>query len=574
MTATDVVSHRAVAGSGSSAVDEDPISTQVVRHGLDAAADQMLVALRRTAFSPVIYDARDFAGSFYDPQFRLLAQMQSLPVFLGALGYCAEAAVAQVGGAEVLEPGDVLLSNYAYDTGSHQNDVAVIVPGFYEGELICYAVIKSHYMDVGGAWLFATHTDNIWQEGTIYPGVRIYRRGELNEDLWRTMLINTRMPKNFAGDTIAQAGACRIALEAFNRVVDRYGVERFRQAVEFMFDQSEQVTCSVIESIPDGRYVVEAAADNDGISDDLVPFEVAVEVAGSDIIVDVSNAPPQTEGPINCTPPTIVSCARCAIMALAAGGETANEGHFRPIEVRTRPGTMFHCLPSAPMAMYSWPSIHAIDHIHRALADIAPERVPAEPGSDVGAFNAWGTREDGVFWADGSIHAGGQGASLVHGDGGSPLAHISCSGTRGTSWEVWESRTPYLIEKFELATGSGGAGRLRGGPGIGTHYRALRESFGTVLWERTRSRPFGLFGGESARPNQVSVVLPDGSVTDYSKASAVRFPPGTVIRMETGGGGGIGPRVERAPEAVHGYISMEAARRDYPHAFVPEPIET
>ena len=376
MTATDVVSHRAVAGSGSSAVDEDPISTQVVRHGLDAAADQMLVALRRTAFSPVIYDARDFAGSFYDPQFRLLAQMQSLPVFLGALGYCAEAAVARVGGAEVLEPGDVLLSNYAYDTGSHQNDVAVTVPGFYEGELICYAVIKSHYMDVGGAWLFATHTDNIWQEGTIYPGVRIYRRGELNEDLWRTMLINTRMPKNFAGDTIAQAGACRIALEAFNRVVDRYGVERFRQAVEFMFDQSEQVTRSVIESIPDGRYVVEAAADNDGISDDLVPFEVAVEVAGSDIIVDVSNAPPQTEGPINCTPPTIVSCARCAIMALAAGGETANEGHFRPIEVRTRPGTMFHCLPPAPMAMYSWPSIHAIDHIHRALGRRRPGTSP------------------------------------------------------------------------------------------------------------------------------------------------------------------------------------------------------
>lgn len=221
MIAADVVTHRAVAGSATRMADEDPISTQVVRHGLDATADQLLVALRRTALSPVIYDARDFAGAFYDTQFRRLAQMQSLPVFLGALGYCAEAAVAQAGGADVLKPGEVLLSNYAYNTGSHQSDVAVIVPGFFEGELICYAVIKAHYMDVGGAWLFATHTDNIWQEGTIYPGVRIYRRGELNENLWRTTLVNTRTPKNFAGDTIARVGACRIALEAFNRVIDR-----------------------------------------------------------------------------------------------------------------------------------------------------------------------------------------------------------------------------------------------------------------------------------------------------------------------------------------------------------------
>lgn len=114
---------------------------------------------------------------------------------------------------------------------------------------------------------------------------------------------------------------------------------------------------------------------------------------------------------------------------------------------------------------------------------------------------------------------------------------------------MWESRTPLLIEKFELAADSGGAGRLRGGTGIDTHYRALREVYATVLWERTRSRPFGLFGGESARPNQVSVVLPDGSVTEYSKASAVRFPPGTVIRLETGGGG-LGSKGERAPEAV------------------------
>jgi N-methylhydantoinase B len=220
--------------------------------------------------------------------------------------------------------------------------------------------------------------------------------------------------------------------------------------------------------------------------------------------------------------------------------------------------------------MYAWPLISAIDHIHRSLADVMPERIPAQTGCDVGAFLTWGLREDGSFWGDGTNHAGGQGAALSYGDGGGPMMHISCSGTRNNSIEVWEARTPFLAEKVEFAQDSGGAGRFRGGPGLDIHYRALRDLFVTIPWERVKSAPFGLFGGGDARRNRVVIEFPDGTSNSYTKASAVHVPAGSLVRLETGGGGGVGPAAERDPQAVRadiedGYISEDAAGRDYPH---------
>jgi N-methylhydantoinase B len=260
------------------------------------------------------------------------------------------------------------------------------------------------------------------------------------------------------------------------------------------------------------------------------------------------------------------------VKAIAGIGDGANEGHFRPIEIRTRPGSIFHALPPAPVFMFAWPLISAIDHIHRALAGVVPDSIPAQTGCDVGAFLAWGTRTDGSFWGDGTNHAGGQGAALAYGDGGGPMMHISCSGTRNNAVEVWEARTPFLAERVEFAQDSGGAGRFRGGPGLNVHYRALRDLYVTIPWERVKSAPFGLFGGHDARPNLVVIEFPDGTSRSYTKASAVFVPEGALVRLETGGGGGVGDPSERDAQRVHddvaaGYISETAARRDYPHAF-------
>lgn len=573
MATLEIVRHRAGIGSsgGMSSSDADPITTEVIRHGLDAAADQMKLTLRRTAFSPVIYEMTDFAAALYDREVRLLAQAQALPLFLGTLSFCIESAVAKVGGPEALEPGDIIFSTYGYDIGSHPQDATIVVPAFHGGELVGYAAIKAHHMDIGAKEPYCTDTVDIFQEGTIFPSVKLYRAGVLQEDMYRTIVANSRLPQALIGDLHAQVAAAHVGLAGYYALIDRYGIDTVRASVERMMDRGEAVIRHFFESIPDGRYVGHGAMDNNGVSDELVPFEVAVEIHGTDVVIDLTNSPPEQAGPINCPVPSVVSAARIAIMTFAGGNQSANEGHFRPIEIRTRPGTMFHPVPPTPIFMYGWPAMAAVDVIHKALSQAMPEVVPAGNGGDLCGIIYWGKTEDGTFWGDGTDHYVGQGASF-RGDGGAPLMHISCSGIRNTPIEVFESRRPLITDKFEYASDSGGAGQFRGGLGVDIHYRALLDFYVTMPWERMRTPPWGLHGGGDARPNAFRIRYPDGTVKSSFKATGLLIPAGAVLELSTGGGGGLGPPGDRDPEAVRadlkeGYVSEEQARSDYPHAF-------
>ena len=155
----------------------DPVTASIIRHGLDAAADQMLVTLKRTAFSPIIYDVLDGGGALYDRRFRMLSQIQTLPMFTGSLGFCVQAMFEHYATREGLQDGDVIVVNDPYLTGTHQWDVAVIVPGFLDGELVAYAAIKAHQLDVGALAPFVSNSTDLFQEGTIYPGVKLFKAG-------------------------------------------------------------------------------------------------------------------------------------------------------------------------------------------------------------------------------------------------------------------------------------------------------------------------------------------------------------------------------------------------------------
>src|SRR3954470_1870270 len=279
MTATaEPIVYRAGMGSASGAVDADPITTEVIRHGLNSAAEQMKRALVRTAFSPVIYEVLDFAVAIYDRDIRLLAQAPSLPFFMGTMNFCVQATLDAVGGEEGLEPGDIVLYNYPYGTGSHPQDCAVVMPVFLDDEeLIGYTTIKGHWLDIGGKEPYSTDTVDVFQEGTIFPGVKLYRRGVLVNDIYRMAIANSRVPKMVAGDINAEVVSARTGAAAFVRLVERYSVATFEESVERMFDHGEAVVRSYFEQIPDGRYVGQGVMDDNGITSEEVPFEVAVE---------------------------------------------------------------------------------------------------------------------------------------------------------------------------------------------------------------------------------------------------------------------------------------------------------
>ncbi|WP_037410510.1 hydantoinase B/oxoprolinase family protein [Candidatus Solirubrobacter pratensis] len=568
----EAIVHRGGApAQDASAAAVDPVVAEVIRHGLNSAAGQMKRALVRTAFSPIIYEVLDFAVALYDDQVRLLAQAPSLPMFMGRLSFCVEAAVAAVGGAAALEPGDVVLYNDPYGTGSHPQDAAVVAPAFLDGELVGYAAIKAHWLDVGGKEPYSTDTVDLFQEGTIFPGVKLVRRGELVDDVYRMILSNSRVPQLVAGDVNAELVGVATGVKALLAVVRQHALPTFRAAVERIFDHGEAVVRSYFERLPDGVYRACGQLDDDGVSADPVTFEIAVTVDGSDLTVDFSNAPEQRPGPVNCTLPKTVAISRVAVGMLAGAGEPPNEGHQRPIQVITRPGTLFHPQRPAPSFIGGWASFQALETVLLAVGRALPDAVPAGSGGDICSLVWWGERADGRPWADGSPHPVGQGAH-AGGDGASALMHISESATRVTPAEVWETKNPWLLERTELIPDSGGAGRRRGGLGVHYRVRALEDMWLTAVIERTRSAPSALAGGGEGRSNRARLELPDGMRRPLAKATRVRVPAGAVLDLQTGGGGGHGPAAERPPAAVRadlreGYVTERRAREDYPHAF-------
>jgi N-methylhydantoinase B len=570
----DAVVYRAGKGESAGLVDADPITTEVIRNGLNSAANQMKRALIRTSFSPVIYEVLDFAVAIYDRDVRMLAQAPSLPFFMGTMNFCVEAAVEAAGGEDALEPGDIVLYNFPYGTGSHPQDAAVVMPVFLEDEeLVGYTTIKAHWLDIGGKEPYSTDTVDVFQEGTIFPGVKLYSRGELVRDIWKFVVANSRVPKMVAGDINAEVAGVRTGAAGLLRVVERYGLATFRDCVERMFDHGEAVVRSYFEQIPDGRYVGRGVMDDNGLDDEQVPFEVVLEVDGSTVRLDYSNAPDAQAGPINCPLASTVSASRIAITMLAGGGEAPNEGHFRPLEVATRPGSMFHPLPPSPCFLYGWPAIQAMEVVYHALSQAIPEAVPACSGGDINGIVWWGVRErSGEPWADGSPHPIGQGGH-ARGDGASSLIHHGEAATRFSPVEVWEARNPWLLEKVELAPDSGGAGRHRGGLGVDMFFHLLEDSYATTVVERTKNAPWGLEGGLPGRPNGVALRLPDGRPEPLrGKNTRLFLPRGSTLELYNGGGGGYGPPSERDAEAVRadlreGYVTEEQARRDYPHAF-------
>ena len=564
--------HRAGVARSGDAAKADPITTEVVRHALNSAANQMKRALVRTAFSPVIYEVLDFAVAIYDPQMRLLAQAPSLPMFMGTLNFCVQEAVKAIGGEANMFPGDMIMYNWPYGTGSHPQDLAVVNPVYLDdGELIGYTAIKGHWLDIAGKDPYCTDTVDVFQEGTVYPGVKIYKRGELNDDIYRMVVANSRVPKFVAGDLNAQVVGCRVGASSFVEVVKRFGRDEFRNAVEAMFDHGERVVRSYFESIPDGRYVGQGEMDSDGITDAAIPFEVVVEIEGSNVRLDFTAVPETRAGPVNCPLPSTISASRVAISMLAGYGEAPHEGHFRPVEVVTRPGTMFHPLPPAPCFLYGWPALQAIEVIYNAISKALPAAVPAQSGGCIASVVYWGTRQaTGEPWADGSPHPTGQGA-FKGGDGGTML-HISESATRFSPIEVWEAKNPWIMDRMALAQDSCGPGEWRGGPGIDFHFRMTEDTFITTAVERTKNAPWGLAGGGGARPNGVGVRFPDGRFESLPKTTRFVVPKDAVLELSTGGGGGYGAPADRPKAAVEadlkaGYISEEFARQHYPHAF-------
>ncbi|PPR50281.1 MAG: Acetophenone carboxylase delta subunit [Alphaproteobacteria bacterium MarineAlpha5_Bin5] len=552
--------------------DVDPVTTQIIRNSLNSAAEQMKRALCRTAMSPVIYEVLDFAGAIYDNHMRLLAQAPSLPLFMGTLNFCIEEAVKGVGGEKNLNDGDIIIYNSPYGTGSHPQDAALVAPVFFENELIAYTAIKAHWLDIAGKEPYSTDTVDVFQEGTVYPGVKLFNKGELVDDIYKMCIANSRVPNSVAGDINAQAIGVKAGATALKRILSKYGIKKFRAAAESIFDAGEMIVKNYLKKIPNGEYSGSGQMDSNGVEPGNVPFDIKVIIEDEKVILDMSEAPPQQNGPINCPLPSTVSTARVAMSMLAGSNEAPNEGFFRPIEVITKTGTLFHPVSPAPVFLYGWPALQAMEVFYRALGSKFPEKVPASSGGCINAIVWWGIREkNGEPWADGAPHPVGQGASSF-GDGATCLHHAE-SATRFAPAEVWENRNPWLVNRVELIKDSGGAGQYRGGLGVNLEFTMLEDSYATTVCERTQLPPWGLNGGKEGLANNCYVIEENEKITEKPKATRVHVKKGNRVLIQCGGGGGYGNPKERSSEKIlddlkQGYISKEYIKKFHPEVSI------
>ena len=549
----------------------DPITTEIIRNSLNSAAEQMKKSLIRSAFSPIIYEVLDFASAIYDIRYCMLAQSPSLPGFMGTLSFCVEEAVKEVGGEKNLFDGDIIIYNNPYGSGSHSQDAAIVKPVFLEGKLIGYTAIKAHWLDTGGKEPYSTDTVDVFQEGTIYPGLKLYNKGELVEDIYKLIIANTRVPKAIIGDLNAQLNGVTAGANALKRIVNKFGYDLFYNSVVEIYNHGETLVRKSLKKIPDGIYQGFGQMDSNGVDDGVVKFKISIEVKDSNLILDLTETPDQQNGPINSPLPSTVSKARVAFSMMAGNGEQPNEGFFRPLVVKTRKGSMFDPVSPAPCFLNGWPGLQVIEVIYKILSEKLPEAFPASSGGCLIGAVWWGKREkDGESWADGAPHPVGQGG-FSGGDGVTSMHHNS-AGTRISPTEIWESRNPWLIKKIELAKDSCGAGEFRGGLGLDLEFEMLEETYITTVVERTKFPPWGINSGKEGRANNVEVLKKNGKKFYMPKKSGYKLGKGDSIVFKTGGGGGYGKPSERDIELIkndlkQGYLSKEYVIQNYKHYY-------
>jgi N-methylhydantoinase B len=549
----------------------DPITLEVIRHGLVSITNQIDANIKRTAFSPYIYEYNDFAVGLVGADGQLIAQCTGgMPPFVAdSVGMAVRDGLSIYGKAR-LHHGDVVLCNHAAVQGQHLNNTVMYTPiyaGAERATLIGFFAINVHWIEIGG---IQTNSTDIFMEGLQLRSIKLWSKGEPIEEVYRIIENNTRMPNELLGDIAAQLAGCLLGRDLTADIANKYGIAAFNGAVERILDQSEAAARSFIRAMPDGIYRYDTWLDNDRSgSDEPVPIKVKVIVEGDQLTVDFSDIAAQAKGAINSGyyggGQTI---ARVAFKYLMGADEMANEGTFRPIKLVLPPGKLISADPTAPMFMYPTPFPTVIDAVIKALEQALPHRVPGGHFGTHSGVRFYGRRADGSFFDTHDSGHGGWGACATH-DGAGPFRTMAHGDTRIIPLELQEALMPFRIEEFSLREDSAGAGQFRGGLGFRKRYRILRPCLLGTNLDRTKFPPWGVQGGKEAKPGRF-MLTKLGSTTEQSveKENAYRLEPGDVVCVETGGGGGYGPPTERALDAIQrdldaGYITAQAAIRDY-----------
>ena len=546
----------------------DAITLEIVQASLQAVSDEMFAALRRTAMSAIIYEVLDMGTGITDGDGNLASSGAGIPSFVGVLDKAVKRNLELNRGE--IAPGDVFVTNDPFFGGvTHLNDVVLAMPVFNEGDLVAWTANIAHWNDVGGMvpGSVSTNAREIYQEGLRLPAVKLISGGEPIRAVAEIMKANSRLPDFLEGDMWAGIAAARVGERRIVELVRRYGRDMFTSALRSFMDHGEAVARRALAELPKGRFEVEEEQDSGAV------YRVAVEIGADELVVDLRDNPDQDGGPNNISRDAAVIAAQIVFMNITDTHASANAGHFRPLRVLTRAGSVFDALPPAAFATYYEVRIRLYDLLCRCLAPHLGERLPAGHfGSICGTFIGGPHPDTGRHFTIVEPQVGGWGGSARR-DGNSAMFSAIHGHTFNCPAEVAEARYGLYVDRLALSDAAGGEGEHRGGNGIVVDYRVRSNGcFLTCAYTRNRHRPWPLAGGREGSRNYVEVHRADGCVEEHAIVTALELNEGDVIRIHTGSGGGYGDPARRRTELVlddlrQGYVTTERARLLYGHAF-------
>lgn len=519
----------------------DPITTEIIARHVIATAEEMGVVLMRTAFSPNIKERHDCSTAVFDAKGNVVAQAEHVPIHLGSMIGAIDS-IRQRFPMQEIRPGDMFVANDPYNGGgSHLPDLNLIAPVFRDGRIVAYVANIAHHADVGGMvpGSEAAICESIFQEGLRLPPVRLVRQGEVAQDMFEVILLNSRTPEERKGDLNAQIAANRVGIRAIETLITRYGADLFEQALDSYLDFTERRFRAAVTDLPDGDFSAEdyLGGDEDGT---LARLACTLTVRAGELTFDFTGTDPQLRYARNIPNQALVATVYCVAKAILDPDAPANGGAFRIINIAAPPGCIVQPVPPAPVGTRSISCSVLSDVVLNVLSQAIPGRGFAGSGPHALLVLSGTDPRTGKYFVDYETVAGALGAQ-TNCDGIDAVRTLT-SGSANLPVEALEHAYPLRIETYALRTGSGGKGQFKGGNGIVRDFRALGDDITvSVSGERQQAAAPGMEGGENGLPG-IFIVNPDTPEERKlsSAAGGVELPHGTIIRVATPGGGGWG----------------------------------
>ena len=537
----------------------DPITLQVIRGAMETIAEEMAHVLFRMSFSSIIRESEDLGAGLFDKDFNTLCESESTPMHIGSIPGYLNGIKDSLDDGQWFE-GDVVVHNHPYFGSSHTPDLAIVIPIFHDGALVGYSANTAHHIDIGAATPgLIIDVPDVFAEGMLFAGTKLYRKGERNDTMWNYIRRNSRAARQLVDDIEAQIASARLGVKRFKELLDRYGTDLVFSACNQLMDYSETMLRQRISAIPNGEYRAEGWLDDDGRNrGQRLAVKVCVRVIDDRIEVDLTGSAPQTPTAYNVpfegsTKVAAFAAFRKLLLDTATSPTRvpSNQGSFRPISVIAPLGTIFN--PKAPAAAEArfTQCNFMIDLIIKAMAPVLPDEIIAGSSASISFASYAGVKPDGNYWVFLEVNEGAYGGR-PRSDGPDAIDNLMAN-TRNNPLEDLAMHIPMICDRYELRDDvAPGAGRFRGGIGVVKAQRILTDGIITHESERHTNVPWGIFGGKPGAVGKCDIYnINGGEVREMpSKFHGLAVKKNDVMAYYSPCGGGYGSPLERDPAKV------------------------